>query len=113
MIPVSSNTCVLGFHVIADASAGNVDLTAISGQPNFAPNKVLLSNDTAAALSVVLTPAAAHPDQPAVSNKTVSVPAQSTIKVPHPISAVVASGSGAVQLTLFWYGNPASVRYNS
>lgn len=100
-----------GFDVIPDATGG-ADLTARPGMPDAAPDELLLVNNTAAAINIVLTPLL-RPGQASSGNKTVAVPAQSSVCVEYPITAIVSSGTGAVSVHAYWYGFTSNTQYNS
>lgn len=83
-------------HSVADITSGNLDLTAISGKPSHAAQMIRLNNATTGALSAVLTPEKG-------SNITVVVNAGQQYEVNAKISAIVASGSGALSALVHWW----------
>lgn len=92
------------WYVIEDVAAlsADPDLTAISKKPNFAPQRLTISNDTAASIDVVLV----GEDQSATSadTYTISVPPNGTIVLCRPIKSIDESASGAVQVICEWWG---------
>ena|SRR3990167_5839809 len=90
-------------HSVADITSGNLDLTGISGKPKHAAQLLRLNNASAGNLSAVLTPEKG-------SNITVVVNAGQQYEVIAPISAIVASGSGALSaLAYWWLGNSGEI----
>ncbi len=83
-------------HSIADITSGNVDLTALTGKPNHAAQMLRLNNATTGALSAILTPEHG-------ANFTVVVNAGQQYEVPAKVSAIVASGSGALSAVAYWW----------
>lgn len=81
---------------VADISGSDTNLTTQTGKPNHAAQLVRLNNATTGALSAVLTPEHG-------GNITVVVNAGQQYEVPAKISAIVASGSGALSAVAYWW----------
>jgi hypothetical protein len=92
--------------VIADASAGDVDLRTRAGCPKFAPQLTRLVNGTAAAIEVVLTL------EGRTADVTYTVPAQDSIDIMMPVSNIESTGSGAAEVQCFWW-DPGMLDWNA
>ncbi len=94
--------------VVPDASglsAATLDLAQQDTLPSWSPQKLTLSNGTAAALAVVLT------DEDGKAH-TISVPAQNYIVITRPIRLITDAGSGAVQVVAEWFDPNGSTHWN-
>lgn len=87
------------------ALAGDLDLTAVAGKPNHAPQLTLLINNTAASITVLVTA------EKNTNIRSVRIPANSTITVPVPIALVTKAGSGAAAVWCFWRAG-SGVQFN-
>jgi hypothetical protein len=95
-------------HVIADAgaAAADLDLLAIIGKPQFAPQRLILINTNAAATAaIVLTPEKG-------ADITVTVPFSGTVTLDVPIKKIEDTGTGAVQVICLWWDGAGTMSWN-
>ncbi len=78
------------------AVATSLDLAQQLGRPAWCPQKLTLSNSTAAALVAVMVDEDGKP-------QVVTVPAQNSLVITRPIRTLTAAGSGAVQVIAEWF----------
>lgn len=90
---------------VAGTLSANLDLTAISGKPQWAPQKATIWNDTAAPVAFVAI------DESGTTH-TVSVPINAPIVLTRPFRTLVDSGAGDCNVIFEWFDPCGSNAWN-
>lgn len=92
-------------HYIANANAADVNLQAISGRPNHAPQFLIFINATVAALAVAITPEKGV-------ERILTIPPNFALEYHMPVASIRAAGSGVNLQVVAFYWAKAGCQFN-